>query len=34
MDAEELVVDDGCEGQGVEQLHDRVVDLLIVLGEA
>lgn len=31
MDAEELVVDDGGQGQIVEEVHDRLVDLLVVL---
>jgi hypothetical protein len=34
VDAEELVIDDGGEGEVVEEVHDEVVHLLVVLGEA
>jgi hypothetical protein len=33
VDAEELAVDDGGEGEVVEEVHHCVVDLLVVLGE-
>lgn len=32
MDAEEFVIDDGCEGEIIEEIHDSLVDLLVVLG--
>ena len=33
MDAEEFVVDDGRKRKVVEEVHHRVIDLLIVLGK-
>ena len=33
MNAEELAVDDGGEGQLIEEVHDLLVELLVVLGE-
>ena len=34
MHAEELLVDDGREGELIEKVHDAVVHLLVVLFEA
>ena len=33
MDAKELVVDDGREGQIVEKIHDGVINFLVVFGQ-
>jgi hypothetical protein len=32
--AEKLLIDEGCDGKLVEEVHDSVVDFLVVLGEA
>jgi hypothetical protein len=34
VDAQKLVVDDGGEGQIIEELHDGFVNFLIVFGKA